>query len=64
MVDPGSGMDKNRIRDKHPGSATLIYNMSFAQQVVHLAACAPVNVGTVTYNKANTVNRKKYFMCT
>ena len=22
--DPGSGMEKSRIRDKHPGSATLI----------------------------------------
>ncbi len=22
-LDPGSGMEKNRIRDKHPGSATL-----------------------------------------
>ncbi len=22
-LDPGSGMGKNRIRDKHPGSATL-----------------------------------------
>ncbi len=21
--DPGSGMEKSRIRDKHPGSATL-----------------------------------------
>jgi hypothetical protein len=23
-ADPGSGMEKNRIRDKHPGSATLL----------------------------------------
>jgi hypothetical protein len=23
-VDPGSGMEKIRIRDKHPGSATLL----------------------------------------
>jgi hypothetical protein len=23
FLDPGSGMDKIRIRDKHPGSATL-----------------------------------------
>jgi hypothetical protein len=22
-ADPGSGMEKSRIRDKHPGSATL-----------------------------------------
>jgi hypothetical protein len=22
--DPGSGMEKSRIRDKHPGSATLL----------------------------------------
>jgi hypothetical protein len=24
-VDPGSGMEKTRIRDKHPGSATLSF---------------------------------------
>jgi hypothetical protein len=23
-LDPGSGMEKSRIRDKHPGSATLV----------------------------------------
>jgi hypothetical protein len=23
-ADPGSGMEKSRIRDKHPGSATLL----------------------------------------
>jgi hypothetical protein len=25
LFDPGSGMEKIRIRDKHPGSATLVY---------------------------------------
>jgi hypothetical protein len=25
--DPGSGMEKSRIRDKHPGSATLVRGM-------------------------------------
>jgi hypothetical protein len=24
LFDPGSGMEKIRIRDKHPGSATLL----------------------------------------
>jgi hypothetical protein len=23
-ADPGSGMEKSRIREKHPGSATLV----------------------------------------
>ncbi len=27
ILDPGSGMDKIRIRDKHPGSATLQFVM-------------------------------------
>jgi hypothetical protein len=33
-VDPGwkkfgSGMEKSRIQDKHPGSATLLYYLSY-----------------------------------
>ncbi len=27
--DPGSGMEKIRIRDKHPGSATLVVRVIF-----------------------------------
>ncbi len=27
-LDPGSGMEKIRIRDKHPGSATLVDRLS------------------------------------
>jgi hypothetical protein len=30
-ADPGSGMPKIRIRDKHPGSATLLLKMKKAQ---------------------------------
>jgi hypothetical protein len=26
LVNPGSGMEKSRIRDKHPGSASLIFS--------------------------------------
>jgi hypothetical protein len=28
-ADPGSGMEKIRIRDKHPRSATLLSRLSF-----------------------------------
>jgi hypothetical protein len=28
-LDPGSGMEKIWIRDKHPGSATLTYKLLF-----------------------------------
>ncbi len=28
-ADPGSGMEKIRIQEKHPGSATLLENMPF-----------------------------------
>jgi hypothetical protein len=27
-ADPGYGMEKNRIRDKHPGSATLLVTIA------------------------------------
>jgi len=30
-ADPGSGMEKSRIRDKHPGSATLDKNFGSGQ---------------------------------
>ncbi len=36
-MDPGYGMEKFRIRDKHPGSATLLYS-DFWFQVPFLMA--------------------------
>ena len=32
--DPGSGMEKSRIRDKHPGSATLVPS-KFGDKISH-----------------------------
>jgi hypothetical protein len=36
-IRKGSGMEKNRIRDKHPGSATL--NFSLHENLNHLSLC-------------------------
>jgi hypothetical protein len=36
LFDHGSGMEKIRIRDKHPGSAILIEGMSFSVELSSL----------------------------
>jgi hypothetical protein len=33
LFDPGSGMEKIRIRDKHPGSATLLLPLPYIELI-------------------------------
>ncbi len=42
--DPGSGMGKSWIRDKHPGSATLIFHLTFLdfRCLSRLEFCVPI----------------------
>jgi hypothetical protein len=51
VFDPGSGMEKIRFRDKHPGSATLL----LSQNNIHLTRNILMNAG-----KNSTEKTKKY----
>jgi hypothetical protein len=42
FLDPGSGIDKNRIRDKHPGSATLVERLHPRLISVRVGKISPV----------------------
>ncbi len=37
LVNPGSGIEKNGIRDKHPGSAILKKKLKILQKIMHRA---------------------------
>ncbi len=45
LFDPESGMEKIRIRDKHPGTATL--TLSVYKDAVKVAGTVQVQKGTV-----------------
>jgi hypothetical protein len=48
FLDPGSGMEKIRIRDKHPGSATLVLSIRILLQ----PALTATSVGSRTLLRA------------
>jgi hypothetical protein len=46
-LDPGSGMEKIRIRDKHPGSATLVLCYRATDRVILVNSEFKFNVNEI-----------------
>ncbi len=54
-LDPGSGMEKIRIRSKHPGSATLVSTCSFEKSGIYCTCCVPTKAPDIHCLLSNNI---------